>query len=106
MGIMQGLSKDMQTKQTELNKLEEKSVMIKPIYEAHIKDGEKYESLVDKFLSEDAKPDSAYASIITSKAGILPRANETGFDLKEAVNPKDDLEEIMKSFDFFNGNNA
>ncbi len=30
--------------------------------------------------------------------------NETGFDLKEAVNPKEDLDEIMKAFDFFNDN--
>lgn len=28
--------------------------------------------------------------------------NETGFDLKEAVNPKEDLDEIMKAFDFYN----
>ena len=27
---------------------------------------------------------------------------ENGFDLKEAVNPKLGLEEIMKAFDFFN----
>ncbi|NCB48400.1 MAG: hypothetical protein EOM55_02070 [Clostridia bacterium] len=30
--------------------------------------------------------------------------NATGFDLKEAVNPKDDLSEIMKAFDFYNDN--
>ena len=30
-----------------------------------------------------------------------PDVNESGFDLEEAVNPKDDLEEIMKSFDFY-----
>ena len=28
--------------------------------------------------------------------------NESGFDLKEAVNPKEDLEDIMKAFDFYN----
>lgn len=28
--------------------------------------------------------------------------NETGFDLKEAVNPTEDLDEIMKAFDFYN----
>ena len=31
-----------------------------------------------------------------------PTPNESGFDLKEAVNPKDDLDEIMKAFDFYN----
>lgn len=30
-----------------------------------------------------------------------PEPNESGFDLKEALNPKEDLDEIMKSFDFF-----
>ncbi len=93
------LPKDMQTKQTEISKLEEKSFMIKPIYNANIETGEKFESLVDKFLTEDATPDSAYANKITSK-GIMSKTSEDGFDLKEAVNPKADLEEIMKSFDF------
>ena len=27
---------------------------------------------------------------------------ESGFDLKEALNPKEDLDEIMKAFDFYN----
>ena len=31
--------------------------------------------------------------------------NESGFDLKEAINPKEDLDEIMKAFDFFNDDN-
>lgn len=30
--------------------------------------------------------------------------NSSGFDLKEAVNPKEGLDEIMKAFDFFNDN--
>lgn len=29
-------------------------------------------------------------------------ANESGFSFEEALNPKDDLEEIMKAFDFYN----
>lgn len=95
------LSKDMLNKQTELNRLEEKATMIKPIYQAKIEDGEQYESLLDKFLTQDATPDSAYANKLTSKTGVMPDVNETGFDLKEAVNPKDSLEAIMKSFDFF-----
>lgn len=96
------LSKDMLTKQTELNKLEEKATMIKPIFQSKIEKGEKYESLLDKFLTQEATPDSAYASKITAKTSIMPDANESGFDLKEAVNPKDSLETIMQSFDFFN----
>lgn len=96
------LSKDMLTKQTELNKLEEKATMIKPIFQSKIEKGEKYETLLDKFLTQEATPDSAYASKLTAKTSIIPDANESGFDLKEAVNPKDSLETIMQSFDFFN----
>lgn len=96
------LPNDMLQKQTELSRLEEKSSMIKPIYEARIEKGEKYESLLDKFLTEEATPDSVYANKLTSKTGVMPEANESGFDLKEAVNPKESLETIMKSFDFFN----
>ena len=102
--IRKQLPQDMQTKQSELNKLEEKSTMIKPIYNSRIEAGEKYESLVDKFLTEDATPDSAYANKITSKVSVMPDVSESGFDLKEAVNPKQDLDEIMKSFDFFGAN--
>lgn len=97
------LSTDMRQKQTELNKLEEKSTMIKPIYEARIEKGEKYESLLDKFLTQDVEPNSAYAVKIT-KTGTAPEVNESGFDLKEAINPKESLETIMKSFDFFSNN--
>ncbi|MBE7082585.1 MAG: hypothetical protein E7378_02790 [Clostridiales bacterium] len=95
------LSKDVLTKQTELCRLEEKAVMIKPIYEAKMSEGETGATLLDRFLSDDASLDSAYATNITAKCRVTPKANETGFDLKEAVNPKDSLEQIMKSFDFF-----
>lgn len=70
---------------------------------------------VDQFLNsemEDEFKQTAYAKNITRKksaskqsdlpfsfATIVP--NESGFDLKEALNPKEDLDEIMKAFDFF-----
>lgn len=103
--VRRPLPRDMQTKQSEINRLEEKSLHIKPIYTTNFNDGEKYESLVDKFLTENATLDSAYANKIASRTTVTPEANETGFDLKEAVNPKEDLEEIMKSFDFFSADN-
>lgn len=90
------LQVDMQTKQSELKRLEEKAPMIKPIYNAHVEKGENYNSLLDKFLTEDAT-DNAYSVKLTNK-----EQQSVGFDLKEAVNPTDDLETIMKSFDFFN----
>ncbi len=98
------LSRDMRIKQSELNKLEEKS-MIKPIFTSKLEAGEGFETLADKFLTESATPDSAYANKLAGKIGAIPEPNNSGFDLKEAVNPKDDLEEIMKSFDFFKPEN-
>ena len=97
------LSKDMLDGQTELERMEEKSPLIKPIYNSSIENGEEYESLADKFLTESSNENSAYANIITSKVKAIPEVNETGFDLKEAINPKQDLDEIMKAFDFFEG---
>lgn len=77
----------------------------------------KGENLVDKFLnsdSDDLFPGNAYAKNI-AKSNVkknespfnfaYPTPNESGFDLKEALNPKEDLDEIMKSFDFFNNKN-
>ena len=40
---------------------------------------------------------------ITSKKPNKPK--ESGFDLEDALNPKEDLDEIMKAFDFFVENN-
>lgn len=36
------------------------------------------------------------------QAKLQEEEQESGFDLKEALNPKEDLEEIMKAFDFYN----
>lgn len=93
------LSKDLLNSQSELNRIEEKAPIIRPIYaEKHNQD----ENLLDKFLTDTSVEDSAYANIITSNTHKSLDINETGFDLKQAVNPKDDLNEIMKAFDFFN----
>lgn len=95
------LSKDILETKTELERLEEKAPIIKPIYSDEILENERYETLADKFLTEEPE-DTIYAQKFG--ANSYPNINESGFDLKEAVNPKDDLEEIMKSFDFFNEN--
>lgn len=99
------LSKDVLNKQSELSKLEEKTSIIKPIYNARLTKEDKCDSLLDKFLTEEAVADSVYANKLTAKVTATPDVNETGFNLKEAVNPKDSLEKIMQSFDFFNAEN-
>ncbi len=57
----------------------------------------------EKFLSNDSKSTNGvnFESILFSPNSDLA-PNESGFDLKEAVNPKEDLDEIMKAFDFYN----
>ena len=64
---------------------------IKPVTDMELSEDDKYDNLVDKFLN--TAPDEKN----TPKIEI----QSTSFDLKEAVNPKDDLNEIMKAFDFF-----
>lgn len=88
---------------SELNRLEEKS-MIKPIANVKMSSEDSYENGLDKFFNDEELESNAYINKLTKKKNttiddMVP--NETGFDLKEAVNPKDDLEEIMKAFDFF-----
>ena len=70
----------------------------------------------NKFLSEDSNLNGAnFENIMfqnkkkkSSSGYVLGEdlgdyaPNESGFDLKEAINPKEDLDEIMKDFDFFN----
>ncbi len=99
------LPKDMLASQTELSRIEDKAPLIKPIYEGEPDSNNEFDNLADKFLSEDSEPNNAYANIITSKVRAVPDVNESGFDLKEAINPKEDLDEIMQAFDFYNDKN-
>ncbi len=73
--------------------------MIKPVCESELKDSsslDAYDTLVDKFLNTKPTEEPPPKSI---------KIQSSGFDIKEAVNPKDDLSEIMKAFDFFNDEN-
>ncbi len=89
------------SQKTDLEKLDEKT-KIKPISSLTLEQGEGYENLVDKFLNSDDKVPDTFAKILS-----VPdyTKNQGAFDLNEAINPKEDLEEIMKSFDFYNENN-
>ena len=59
-----------------------------------------FESPAEKFLQTGETENNAYTKILNHKNpnDLYPEPNESGFDLKEAVNPKTDLEEIMKAF--------
>ena len=52
----------------------------------------------DKYLNDEKEIEtSIYAKNFVRKA----RENTSGFSLEDALNPKEDLEEIMKAFDFY-----
>lgn len=76
-------------------KRSEAEIKIKPISNIRLNESERFENLVDKFLNGDSELEkNAYTKALLSE-------NEEDFDLKEALNPTEDLAEIMKSFDFF-----
>ena len=70
---------------------------IKPISKMKLAGDENYENLVDKFLTSD---DEDYSTNAYSKILLEKQKNE-GFDLREAVTPTENLDEIMKSFSFY-----
>lgn len=57
-------------------------------------------TMAENYLnSEEEGTSSIFAKNITRKNP--PKKEESGFDLEDALNPKEDLDEIMKAFDFF-----
>lgn len=89
---MQGYRKASETpREVRIDRVGEKN-LIKPVTELTLEEGDNYSNLVDKFL--DTRPEEKSRSIQSSV-----------FDLKEAINPKDDLAEIMKAFDFYSTDN-
>ncbi len=62
--------------------------------------GTKHTNLVDAYLeTPELDDENAFSKNIGKKK---QQPSHSGFDLQEALNPKEDLEEIMKAFDFFN----
>jgi len=56
-------------------------------------------NMAENYLNSDEEESSVFSRTITRKT---PKKKvESGFDLEEALNPKEDLDEIMKAFDFF-----
>lgn len=90
-------SADILAGQSEVSRLEEKAPLIKPIYKSDkaLSKG-KQEELLDLFMSENPE-ETIYAKKFSGQ-----NFSKEEFDLKEAVNPTEDLEEIMKAFDFYN----
>lgn len=58
-------------------------------------------SMMEDYLSSNVDAENnAYAKNITHGT---PKKQESGFDINEALNTKEDLDEIMKAFDFYAG---
>lgn len=77
-------------KEIRVERVVDRPSQIKPVCEMELKEGDKFDNLVDKFLS--TRPEEPRVNTIQS----------SGFDLKEAISPTQDLSEIMKAFDFYN----
>lgn len=57
-------------------------------------------NMADNYLNSDEEEgNSIFAKNITRRKAPLP--NNAAFDLDSVLNPKEDLDEIMKAFDFF-----
>lgn len=85
------------------NSSTEKTNILKPIClenKIKLEKNENYECLADKFLESKPTTTDVYSKILNSYQDndLFPTPNESGFDLKEAINPKQDLAEIMKAF--------
>lgn len=73
---------------------------LKPIANMQTGEKDKFDSLVEKFFNSPDEDDNAYAKVLIRK-----KKSNSGFDLKEALNPTEDLAEIMKDFNFFDDDN-
>ncbi len=86
---------------------------LKPIAKVNLEENDGYETAVDKYMDEDDKQfeKSAYSKTLLKNANAKKKVkmsasgypipsdvNESGFDLKEALSPTEDLSDIMKSF--------
>ena len=89
--------------------------ILKPVSNIELNKDDKYTNIVDKFLdtNDNSEYNSAYAKKIApilnqrieEKIEDYINSNLEGFDLGEAIRPKETLEEIMKAFDFYPDNN-
>lgn len=56
-------------------------------------------NMADNYLNSDEMESSVFANALIRKGKA--KKQESGFSLEEALNPTEDLDEIMKAFDFF-----
>ena len=61
-------------------------------------------SMAENYLNSDEDMQSVFARTITRKGE--KKKPESGFNIEDVLNPKEDLDEIMKAFDFFISENS
>ena len=93
-----------------------KSSIIKPVSNITLNNNDGYDTLVDKFLdiNDGEELNTAYAKKIAPILNqrieekienyMKNKEDDAGFDLSEAICPKETLEDIMKAFDFYPDN--
>ena len=101
-------------KQKSINEEINHQSILRPVSDIELDKDDKYENVVDKFLasSDDTETKSAYAKKIApilnqrieEKIEDYINSQKEGFDLGEAIRPKETLEEIMRAFDFYPDN--
>ena len=64
----------------------------------------KDETLDEYMNDKQIETNNAYAKNLTPRTKKI-EPNESGFDFDEIQNPKEELDEIMKAFDFYNEEN-
>lgn len=56
-------------------------------------------TMAENYLNSDEDMQSVFARTMTRKNS--PKKEESGFNIEDVLTPKEDLDEIMKAFDFF-----
>lgn len=93
--VSQDVEKPQPQLKVDLQKTESPQLKIKPIANMTQDKQEKFDNLIDKFFNLPTEENNAYSR------ALIREKKSNGFDLKEALNPTEDLAEIMKDFDFF-----
>ncbi len=83
--------------------LDKMSDITRPIYS----DNDSMRMLLNKMQDYKKGQDAPKEIHITTNKTLKDRpTSESGFNFEEALNPKEDLSEIMKAFDFYNDSNS
>lgn len=90
---VQSVPREVKIERTEKSISFERPSQIKPVCDMQLTAEDGYDNLVDKFLNT--------APVETEKQPKI-EIQSSGFDIKEAISPTENLDEIMKAFNFYN----